>query len=389
VWSHVEVDARGTRPDQIHMLVNGLAYGVRSFGMSRLSAGLSLGSPTIPLESADGFPVTPDTCVIRSGDEVIEVLATNGALSANRFENGRYAGFGGRMAREPSRPLRHAQTPGDLPANMQQLLSNPQQAGTTVELSGYSTPLASSLRRPSADARGDDPVPRGAARGRRGRRDAAGRSDPSSSGFASGAFTLGFGLDGPHSRATGSCLASADASNDPTCAVRPPSSSCPRSTRTAATPRSSGADRHDGSNTDHDRFRRSPRRHRGHPLRGWNGTTLLIAARGDQVPELQNLLGVADPRFGGRRAFVANWDTSGPTTSRTHRSRPSSRCRPTCSRSPSPSRRDVGHAVRRGAQGNSAFAQFTEVDAAERTEWVRYDWFETGTRSSCATIPRP
>jgi hypothetical protein len=39
-WSHVEIDVRGNAPSQMHMLVNGMAFGVRTPGLNRLQGSL-------------------------------------------------------------------------------------------------------------------------------------------------------------------------------------------------------------------------------------------------------------------------------------------------------------------------------------------------------------
>src|SRR5262249_30252313 len=141
VWSHVEADVRGTRPDQISLLVNGLAHGARPQGLSRLATTLAPNAAPIPLESVEGFPAT---WTVRAGNELIEVLADHGHLSAARQETGKLAGFGGRMAREEYGSLRHQTStsggPPDLPLNIANIDVN-HPAGTTVELYGYSLPL--------------------------------------------------------------------------------------------------------------------------------------------------------------------------------------------------------------------------------------------------------
>lgn len=142
VWSHIAIDVRGNRPSQMEMRVNGLAHGVRRFGMTRLSAPLQTSSGTIAVESVEGFP---EHCTVRIGNELVEVSVANGGMDATHQTAGRYAGFGGRTAR--TRPSLDdttvsAQFPAGPPLNLAGITTD-HPAGTTVELYGYSTPIAS------------------------------------------------------------------------------------------------------------------------------------------------------------------------------------------------------------------------------------------------------
>jgi hypothetical protein len=381
-WSHVEVDARGTRPDQIQMLVNGLAQGVRTPGMTRLNGSLSVGSPGIPVESIEGFPASPDTCAIRCGDEVIEVLLSGGSMSAKRYDTGKYAGFGGRMAREPFATLHHAFTPGDVPANFQMLLSSPQQSGSQVEQYGYSTPIQSAVTVGKAQAQAAM-IPFRAARlaGVVGSQNALGdQLTITWPGPPPIPETLGFGMDGAQSRVTGLVLASADASNDPNQSGQvPPEQFMPAFDRNGGYAALVSTYFVDSMNKP---IVLDSRTMLGgvEVIRysGWQGTTLTIAARGDQVPELQNLVGSTDVRVGGRHAFIANWNPSIPPDSNNvpywSQLRYCTYVIPISLSVPGANTQTQYPAARKG---NSAFAQLTEIDAAERTEWVRYDWFET------------
>ncbi len=141
IWSHVAIDVRGNRPTQMMMLVNGLAHGVRSPGLTRLSAGVGQSSEVLPVESTDGFPARG---VARVGNELVEYLLDGGnALRCVHQVAGPDAGFGGRLARvrfdDEGLPFGLAETE----------VSHP--AGTSVELYGYSLPLISNL--PSGGSR--------------------------------------------------------------------------------------------------------------------------------------------------------------------------------------------------------------------------------------------
>lgn len=138
IWSHVDLDVRGTRPDQVDLIVNGSRVGVQREGMTRLSANLSAGATGIPVESTEGFP---DVCVLRIGSELIEAVRTgDNGFQAIHADSGENAGFGGRLARV------RFDTEGSPTASPTTLASalttGAYPAGTTVSLYGYSMPLA-------------------------------------------------------------------------------------------------------------------------------------------------------------------------------------------------------------------------------------------------------
>lgn len=145
VWSHVAFDVRGTRPDQISLLVNGKAHGVRTPGLTRLSSAIDPSTTQIQVESTLGFP---QHGVARIGDELVEyTLGLKDTLDATAITTGAYAGFGGRLARERTVLQNGARVPeillgtnnnGQAPANV-----GAHPAGTAVELFGYSMPLRS------------------------------------------------------------------------------------------------------------------------------------------------------------------------------------------------------------------------------------------------------
>ena len=141
-WSHVEIDVRGNRPDQIHLSVDGRQLGVRTPGLTKLSAGFSTDSLIMVVESDEGFP---DRGVARVGNELIEyVKQSKNVFRAQHETTGAHAGFGGRLARE-----RFAidGTAGVEPGLNQAkgVVNEDHAAGTPVALYGYSMPLASNV----------------------------------------------------------------------------------------------------------------------------------------------------------------------------------------------------------------------------------------------------
>ena len=384
VWSHVEVDARGTRPDQIQMLVNGLTSGVRAFGLTRLSGGLAVGSPEVPVESVEGFPATSP---VSAGSELIEATVDAGGMTSNRTEAGKLAGYGGRFAREPFETLHHALTPGDVPVNLQALLSNPQQAGTNVGLAGYSLPLETVLPVGNSEL-DEDLLPFRAARlaGVEGGETPAGDNVEIAGIDPRFPDHLGFGLEGSTSGATGLVLVSADSTND----TSGPNPIPPADFMAAFDPDGGYAAILTaiwdfGGSPGEDETAGGSRIGGIEVIRysGWTNTTLQIAARGDQLPELENLRGLTgdQARFmGGRRAFVATWDTDQMYTDgrELHPIAPDLRLQtyviPISLQVPGATGLEQYPAARKG---NSAFVQLTRIDDAEFTEWVRYDWFAT------------
>ena len=67
IWSHVLVDVRGNRPDQMLLMVDQRPAPTTP-GMTRLTAFLNADTALIAVESTDGFP---DTCVLKIGNELI------------------------------------------------------------------------------------------------------------------------------------------------------------------------------------------------------------------------------------------------------------------------------------------------------------------------------
>jgi hypothetical protein len=371
VWSHVEIDVRGNRPSQMHMLVNGLAHGVRTPGLTRLTGAVNQNSASLPVESIDGFP---DRCVVRVGNELMEVTVAGGALSAARINTGTFAGFGGRMAREQALQLQ--EDAGSPPANLA-TISTDHAAGTPVELFGYSLPIRSDV--PSGEARlardvgkfraalvvgvtgGDPPIGDVVKYGLEGR-------------------PAGAGMRGANSSVDGLLLKCADDGDDVN-SVTPP-----EEYMTAFHPDGGYAaivqvqwffGNNEYQDTDGsilggvEIIRYS----------GWSDARLAIAERGIDMSSLPNLgeLGNGQGQLiGGRRSFVVTWDPSMETVPDNVQVQSMLRWRtyvvPISFAVPGAS--DVrGFLAAR--KGNSQFAQITHVNDAELTEWVRYDWFDS------------
>ncbi|MFN0007718.1 MAG: hypothetical protein ACKVXR_07405 [Planctomycetota bacterium] len=378
-WSHVDFDVRGDRPDQITMLVNGLAHGVRTPGMTRLTAGIGQDAGTIPVESVEGFPAQ---CTVRIGNELMEVLVANGGMQALRQETGLAAGFGGRIAREPFATLSHhspATAPtADVPANLASITTS-HPAGTTVSLYGYSLPVLSDVPvgRKQLPA---DLGPFRAARLAGVEGGATPQGDPIiwTVPWSPLGFTFGHGLEGAASGVTGLVLASADSD------LAQPNSVPASDFMPAFNPNGGyaaimqvawtvGGENETAAGTQVGGIEIVQ-------YSGWSGTTLQITKRGDQLPELDNLETLEGDQadyFSGRRAFVANWNPNIHLVGQTVENRFSLAWQtyviPISVPVPGASALDY-LAARKGA---SQFAQLTRIQDAELTEWVRYDWLET------------
>lgn len=205
-WTHVSIDVKGTRPDQVTMLVDGRAIGVRQQGMSRLASTLDPTSSTIQLEDAEGFPAQ-GTVVI--GNEIVEFTRNGDTLDCT-FQDAagsQRAGHGGRQAR-----TRHEGT-DDATAPVTLAGTGVYQAGTPVSVYGYSVPLASNVSGASASL-GEELGRFAVAQVQR---------VETSSGSLSGEpiilrdfpVQLGYGLEGDNSAAEGLTLAPVDAAMDP------------------------------------------------------------------------------------------------------------------------------------------------------------------------------
>ncbi len=143
-WSHVFADVRGTRPDQITLLVDAQAFGVRTLGLTRLASALGEGVTVIQVEEDEGFP---DRGVLRIGEELIEYLRTGPeTFDCTRSDMGENAGFGGRIARfEFELATTSGVEPGQPAALASASFQTTHAAGTAVQLYGYSLPLESNV----------------------------------------------------------------------------------------------------------------------------------------------------------------------------------------------------------------------------------------------------
>lgn len=139
-WSHVHLEVTGNRPDQMHLAIDGQTFGVRTPGLTHLTAPLAGDQSTIQVESTDGFPAR---CTIRIADEVIEVEVTGSTtFTASPTVTGANASYGGRLAREFVVPQGNGQ-----PALNQGLASRITDHGamTPVQLYGYSNPVSDNV----------------------------------------------------------------------------------------------------------------------------------------------------------------------------------------------------------------------------------------------------
>lgn len=366
VWSHIALDVQGSRPGQVQLLVNGMAHGVRTPGLTRLTAAVGPDSAFLPVESLEGFP---ERCVVRMGNELAEVVRDTGGFRAEFIASGTGAGFGGRNARvgfsggEPSVPTNLATLDAAHPA------------GTAVELYGYSLPLASDLPAGGATLRSDLGAFRCAvAVGVEG--GAQTNGDPISVTTNFSTFQAGWGLEGTSSAVTGLILAPAEN----------PSSTAAEQVMAAFSP--------DGGYAALVQVRWSVGGVRtssqGTPLggievirySGWQGNVLEIAARGDAVTELADQEGWQSADQGvGAHAFVTDWGSTTTAAGEPVQSRLQWRLFVFPISVPVPGA-GANQGFLAARAGSPQFAQLTHGTAdsnpgdAENTEWVLYDWFE-------------
>jgi type II secretory pathway pseudopilin PulG len=140
IWSHVALDVRGTRPDQISLFIDGMAR-PKTRGLTRLAAPLLDGAAQIAVETTEGFP---DPCVLRIGNEIIEARVTGSKSFAALHEpTGAYAGRGGRLAREEMDLSASGGTVTEISMGLGKQLNHA--AGTPVMLYGYALDLKSDV----------------------------------------------------------------------------------------------------------------------------------------------------------------------------------------------------------------------------------------------------
>ncbi len=141
VWSHVSIDVRGTRPDQMDMLVNGSRSGVQKLGLTRLTSGAGSGGGALIVESTEGFP---PACVLRIGSELIEAEVSGPtSFTVRHGETGPNAGFGGRLARVRF-DVEGSDTAAPVPIAAAGV-TGVYPPGTAVHHYGYSLPLTSGV----------------------------------------------------------------------------------------------------------------------------------------------------------------------------------------------------------------------------------------------------
>ena len=358
-WSHVLIDVRGNRPDQMLLMVDARPA-PNTPGLTSLASSLSFGSDTITVESTDGFP---DPCVLRIGEELIEANVTGqNTFTASFQQAGQLAGFGGRLARE-----RFVSSSGAPPLiNTGLGKTTTYNAGTPVQLYGYSLPLAAAVSSASSNL----PVDLGPFAVARAIGAVGGQSsDGDAISWLTGVgvtLDLGTGIEGTGTSVTGIRLAPADFGRDPAEVM----TSFSRSGGYAVLAQLAGGLRI-GSETANETIA-------GTPLfemevfhySGWSGDELLIDRRGDACTELTKLLN--SPLLSSH-AFVFNWYPSWSTTDGD----------------------TIANLLNwqtfvvpislpvQGGGGTfgfptpgpnqSEFAQLTRLADAEMTEWVRYD----------------
>jgi hypothetical protein len=147
-WIHVAVDVRGTRPDQMMLLVDGRWHAEQP-GLTRLTSSLGPDSATISVESTDGFPAH---CVLRIGEELVEAVVSGPtSFDAQFASQGENAGFGGRLARIEFVGVEGFEVPDA--SGLQVATSHP--TGTTVELYGYSLQIQGNVPQDQAQLTSD------------------------------------------------------------------------------------------------------------------------------------------------------------------------------------------------------------------------------------------
>ena len=357
-WSHIEIDVRGNRPDQISLRVDGRTLGVRTPGLTRLSASFPTDAMVFTVESGEGFP---DSGVVRIGNELIEYVRQSPTVFVARHETtGPRAGFGGRIARSPfGLAATNGADPGtNLGAGS---VNDNHSAGTPVELYGYSLPLTSNV--PFGEGQLPNDIGRFAVGIVTGL-EVNGSQHPGESIDVQGLFnpTIGLGMEGYNSQVTALILGPADPPPMTVATVM----NAFETTGGYALVMQLGPLSIQGQPPGTVAVT-----HNNSPLcasevvhyTGWSGNRLLIDRRA-ALPGEAN-----DTR---PHAFVLTWIYSSPTGSlNTDLDRKIF---------------VVPISINVGAAApflppqptlGSEFAQITELAAAELTEWVRYDRIET------------
>ncbi|MDF1797916.1 MAG: hypothetical protein P1V81_01965 [Planctomycetota bacterium] len=296
VWTHVLVDVRGNRPDQMLLMVDARPA-TDTPGLTRLATSMSSSDNTILVESTEGFP---DPCVLRIGEELIEARVVNSTtFEATHMDVGEDAGFGGRIARE-----RFSAPGGNLPminGGLGKTINYG--AGTPVGLYGYSVPLTSNVSSTVGTLGGDlGPFAVARAVGAVGGQSPQGDAvvwDPLA---IPGTLNLGLGMEGDSSNVTAIVLEPADAGRDVSEVM---SAFSPVGGYAAIVQLANGT--RIGTEDVETTFEGTPifQMEIVH-YSGWQGNELQIDKRGDACTELQLPAG---PTFNflDRHAFVFNW----------------------------------------------------------------------------------
>jgi hypothetical protein len=357
-WSHIAIDVRGSSPNQMLMLVNGSAHGVKTPGLSRLSSSVSDTSTFLPLEDTTGFPARG---VARVGNELVEYTLGSGGLDCRFNATGSEAGFGGRNAR-----CRWDDVDPPAPTNLATVdMFHP--AGTPVEIYGYSSVSATDM--PSGSASLPDDLGRfrvACVKGVEGGSNSQG--DPillrfNLIGGGTVDIPVGFGMTGSGSAVTGLRLGPAEDPEQDADTAETMQAFNPTGGYAAIIQQEFTNDTPDGSTLGGIEVIR---------YSGWDGDVLQIAARGDTV-NLPNLAS-AGPT-GGARTFVSEWTWVDPETQTAFQSQLDLRTFVVPISVPVPGASGV-RGFLQGAAGEPQFAQFTRLDAPEQTEWVAYNYFD-------------
>jgi hypothetical protein len=386
LWSHVEVDVRGNRPDQMGLRVDGFGFageGQSSAqairGLTHLAVGLNAADTQIGVRSTAGFPAE---CLLRIGDEVIEAVVSGPTtFNATRQLTGSLAGFGGRLSRERAAWQQSGVALLD-PGALTKAQSYP--AGTPVRLSGYSTPLQSNVP-PNAGSLASDVGPFAVGRliavdGQPGEEIFIEIPFPPPLGVVP--LQLGRGIQSSIQQPQSIDLTNVDPGQTPQqvmegfhtgggyaaiVQVRVPFVRATGGGETAESeqfPLSTDGVQLGGVEVVH--------------YSGWQGTTLQIDQWGIDAglfPQLQAVSQTAG-QFGGGKAFVVEWIDNlieaGSLVPIGEILSWQAVCVPIsvpCNAS--------ANAFLTPQNGESEFAQLTEIDNAEFTEWIRYDHIDT------------
>jgi len=356
IWSHIEVDVRGSRPDQMALFVNGLApdRAVRTLGLTRLQGALSENQNAIAVESTEGFPPRG---VVRIGNELIEyTLSGPNSLDANYIATGPDAGFGGRNAR-----TRWSGGDPPVPQNLGAIdLNHPD--GAPVELYGYAQTLAANTTSGQGTLQSD------LGQFRVGVVTALEGGSQSGQAISVlglfGGFILGNGIKPGDTNITGLVLGSAEQPDNPGADIPGVMQAFSQQGGYAALLQARAGEDVDGNQIGGWSVIR---------YSGWTGNTLQVSAWGDGVTELTNLNGVDYEDGGGARSFIVEWQAllGGVPVQQIHEARL------------------FVVPISVAVNGNSGaflpatlqqpqFAQITELGAGETTEWVAYNSVQSG-----------